>query len=303
MLVTGTELGLGPGALLGPVRRGTRAVLEFGDLFFEVDPEVGGRVTSARVAGRELLVGPTVHPQNYGSTFWTSPQNGPFGWGWPPVTAIDSVPFALRELSLGFEVEGPAVSAPELPAIDGLSVQKRFVANPERRSLEITYSIANRSQRAKRVAPWEITRVGPLGLSFYASDEAPTGELPLPTTREAGCVWFQHSGQAPPHGKLFGDGSGWLAHLTPERVLLVRAFDEPRRDLVAPNEAEIEIYSSPQPTPAEAYVELENQGEFREIAAGSSISWRSIWYLRALPPALPLAPAASLVDLVQQTLG
>lgn len=303
MLVTGTELGLGPGALLGPVRRGTRAVLEFGDLFFEVDPEVGGRVTSARVAGRELLVGPTVHPQNYGSTFWTSPQNGPFGWGWPPVTAIDSVPFALRELSLGFEVEGPAVSAPELPAIDGLSVRKRFVANPERRSLEITYSIANRSQRAKRVAPWEITRVGPFGLSFYASDEAPTGELPLPTTREAGCVWFQHSGQAPPHGKLFGDGSGWLAHLTPERVLLVRAFDEPRRDLVAPNEAEIEIYSSPQPTPAEAYVEIENQGEFREIAAGSSFSWRSIWYLRALPPALPLAPAASLVDLVQQTLG
>lgn len=302
MLDTGTELGRAPGALLGPVRRGTRAVLEFGDLFFEIDPEVGGRVTSARISGRELLVGPAVHPQNYGSTFWSSPQNGPFGWGWPPVAAIDSAPFALRELAVGFEVEGPAVSAPELPAVDGLSVLKRFVPDPARRSLEITYSITNRSLTPKRVAPWEITRVGPFGLSFYASDEAPRGELPLPTTRAAGCVWFQHSGQAPPHGKLFADGRGWLAHLTPERVLLVKAFDEPPPERVAPNEAEIEIYASPQPSPAQAYVELENQGEFQEIAARSSISWRSTWYLRALPSDLPLAPAAALVDLVQQAL-
>ncbi len=303
MLDTGTELGRGPGALLGPVRRGARAVLEFDDLFFEVDPEVGGRLTSARVAGRETLVGPTVHPENYGSTFWTSPQNGPFGWGWPPVAALDSAPFTLRELPLGCEVEGPAVTAAQAPALEGLSVRKRFLADPARRSLEVTYSIANRGSAAKRVAPWEITRVGPLGLSFYASDEAPSGVLPLPTTRDAGCVWFQHSGQAPPHGKLFGEGSGWLAHLTPERVLLVKAFDPPRRELVAPNEASIEIYASPQHTPAEAYVELENQGEFQEIPAGSSISWRSTWYLRALSKDLPLAPAATLVDLVRRTLG
>lgn len=303
MLETGTELGRGPGALLGPVRRGARAVLEFGDLFFEVDPEVGGRVTSARVAGRELLVGPAVHPQNYGSTFWTSPQNGPFGWGWPPVAAVDSAPCALRELPLGCEVQGPAVSASESPVVEGLSVRKRFVANPARSSLEITYTLTNQGRSAKQAAPWEITRVGPFGLSFYASDSAPSGELPLPTTRAAGCVWFQHSGQAPPHGKLFGDGSGWLAHLTPERVLLVKAFDKPRRERVAPSEAEVEIYASPQPSPAEAYVELENQGEFQEISAGASISWRSTWYLRALPPDLPLAPAASLVDRVRQTLG
>jgi len=36
---------------------------------------------------------------------------------------------------LGFEVEGPAVVAAELPAVDGLSVLKRFIANPERRSM------------------------------------------------------------------------------------------------------------------------------------------------------------------------
>jgi len=300
---SGTELGRGPGALLGPVRRGTRGVLEFGDLYFEVDPEVGGRVTSARVAGRELLVGPAVHPQNYGSTFWTSPQNGPFGWGWPPVAAVDSAPFSLSPLPAGFELHGPPVSDPALSAVDGLSVSKRFVANAARSALEIEYTLTNHGKAVKQTAPWEITRVGPFGLSFYASAEAPTGAVPLRTTREAGCVWFQHSGEAPPHGKLFGDGAGWLAHLTPERVLFVKAFEKPRRDRVAPDEAEIEIYASPQPSAAQAYVELENQGEFQPIPPETSISWRSTWYLRALPPAQPLAPSASLLALVQQILG
>jgi hypothetical protein len=45
-----------------------------------IEPECAGRVASLTYGGRELLSGPDVHPSNWGSTYWTSPQAD---WGWP----------------------------------------------------------------------------------------------------------------------------------------------------------------------------------------------------------------------------
>lgn len=303
MLASGRPaLDHGREALRAPIRRGSRAVLEFADLYFEVDPEVGGRIVAARVNGRDVLAGPDVHPENYGSTFWTSPQNGEHGWGWPPVVAVDSAPFHLREQGSGFELNGPVVRGEGGPAVEGLRVTKRFAPDIERRALHVEYVLQNDGARPLRLAPWEITRVAAGGLTFYAGPTAPTGDLPLEFSTEAGCYWFRHSGDWPPHGKVFGDGEGWVAHLSREGAMLVKTFRDLAPSEFAPGEAEIEIYASPQPTPAAAYVEVENQGSFSSIPAGESSSWSVVWYLRQLPVTVPQEPSQALVDWVLETI-
>jgi hypothetical protein len=277
-------------------------VLEFDDIYLEVDPDVAGRICSARVGGRELLTSPRVHPQNYGSTFWTSPQNGENGWGWPPPAPIDAAPFQVRELEDGFELSGAAVPDGGPPAIAGVALTKRFSAAFERRAIDVDYQLRNEGRSAKRLAPWEITRVGPGGLSLFAAEEPPYGELPLRTRHEFGCYWFRHSGDAPPHGKLFADGRGWLAHVTRDRALLVKTFPDLKPHDFAPGEAEVELYASPQEPPVSAYVELENQGAFCEIPGGSSRTWKVSWYLRELPAGVPDEPSAALVEFIQHTI-
>jgi hypothetical protein len=302
MQAVGAGLDRARAVLARPLRRGARLVLEFGDIYLEVDPAVGGRITSARVKGRELLVEASIHPENYGSTFWTSPQNGPFGWGWPPVAEVDSAPYALRELEDGFELTGPKVDSPDRPAVDQVSVRKRFSADLTHHAVHIDYAIRNLGRETKRLAPWEITRVAPFGLTFYAGDSPPGGAVPLAMTRAHGCYWFQHSGDAPPHGKSFGDGNGWLAHVTPEGALLVKTFRDLALAESAPGEAEIEIYASPQSPPGQAYVEVENQGPFSEIPASGETAWGVTWYLRTLPPTIPAGASEALVEFVRQTL-
>src|SRR5262249_30269718 len=75
-----------PGPVM-PVQRNGRWALDFGDLSFEVDPQIGGRVTTFALASVNLLTGPDVNPDNWGSSFWTSPQSV---WNWPPPPQIDN---------------------------------------------------------------------------------------------------------------------------------------------------------------------------------------------------------------------
>lgn len=302
MQALGFGIGVGRPALERPLVRGANARLAFRDICLEVDAAVAGRIRSARVGEKELLASRGTHAANYGSTFWTSPQNGEYGWGWPPPAPIDSAPFELFETEQGFEVRGPVVDASGPAALGALGLTKRFSASPERGVIHIEYELRNEGVATRRVAPWEITRVGPGGLSFFAAAAEPFGDLPLRTRHEFGCHWFRHTGDAPPHGKLFADGCGWLAHVTPERALLVKTFPDIEPREFAPGEAEIELYSSPQEPPSSAYVELENQGPFWEIAAGSSQRWQVSWYLRELPATVPADPSAALVEFIQHTI-
>src|SRR5215471_14365094 len=144
-----------------PVVREGRFLLEAGDAALEVDPSKAGRITALRLGGRNLLTGPDVDAGNYGSTFWTSPQSQ---WGWPPVPEIDSAPFAAA-------IEGDAVvmRGPVSAAL-AVSVDKRFSTDAARGAFRLEYRIQNRGAAPTRLAPWEITRVAPGGLTFY-----PTG--------------------------------------------------------------------------------------------------------------------------------
>lgn len=294
--------GSGTMMLSGPIERGGKAVLEFGELFFEVTPAVGGRITAARLGTNDALAPTNVHPNNYGSTFWTAPQSD---WSWPPVEAIDSAAYTLMVEDTSFTVTSPAVTGTDT-VVDGVRVTKKFSPDFAANAIVVEYTIVNGGGSAKKLAPWEITRVAPGGLTFFASDTAPFpamgGAPELPTTSMAGCYWFQNS-PSTPQGKLFSDGKGWLAHVTPDDLLFVKVFPDVATGEFAPGEAEIEIYStSSTPSEGSRYVEVENQGAYATIPAQGSSTWKVIWYLRRLPDGVTRAPSQALVDFVLETI-
>ncbi|HEX3698635.1 MAG TPA: hypothetical protein VH374_24905 [Polyangia bacterium] len=246
-------------------------VLSFGALVVEVDAALGGRVTAFRLHGRNVLAEANAHPENFGSTFWTSPQSD---WAWPPVVEIDSAPYVVAPAG------GAALImiGPRSERL-GVHVEKRFVARPERRALEIDYCLRNAGPGEVRLAPWEVTRVHPGGLTFFPTGEGLYSPSNLTVTDAGGATWFAFdAARIAGHPKLFADaGAGWLAHVD-GRTLFVKTFPRVPRVQQAAGEALIEIYAHPDRT----YVELEQQGPLTTIAAGSACHWSVSWYLRAL---------------------
>jgi hypothetical protein len=259
-----------------------RHILELGELALEIDPEVGGRVTRFALGGRNLLTGPEVDPGNYGSTFWTSPQSD---WGWPPIPEIDSAPFQASLDGAGPDAALVLRGPPS--ARLGVSVEKRFRRDAARGAFELDYRIVATGPTPVRAAPWEITRVPPGGLTFFATG---TGAYPpsnLAAVREAGGVtWYAWDRAAiTEHQKLFADaGEGWIAHVDGD-VLFVKTFARVARDRHAPGEAQIEIYASP----AHTYVEVEQQGAYETIPPGGVLPWRVTWTARRLPAGVTAA--------------
>lgn len=279
--------------LVEPIERSGKYVLEFGDLFFEVDPAVGARITSFKFAGTELLTGPAVNADNFGSTFWTSPQAT---WNWPPPPEVDTGAYTPAAAAPSITFTGAAVAS---GGIAGVTITKKFTANLEAQTVLAEYTITSASGGA--IAPWEITRVPSGGLTFYPTGTGePTagGTFPLPTTTTgAGCTWFQYpAGQAAADQKLLADGSGgWLAHVTGDIVLVKKFMDVPA-GAAATGEAEIELFVSG----SSAYVEVEQQGAVQTLAAGGMLTWPVTWIARRLPAGLtPSAGSQELVDFVQ----
>jgi hypothetical protein len=251
-----------------------RLALEVDGVHLEVDPRVGGRVTSLRRGDFEVLSGPVVDPDNYGSTFWTSPQSD---WGWPPPAEIDRGPYAVDEASAGAI---RLTSAPDRAL--GVRVTKRFSVDPARRSFAIEYAIHNVSGTSKAYAPWEVTRVRSGGLTLFPARFPPSGALPL--DEAAGATWYAHHSEALPASGLkafAASRKGWLAHAS-GGLLYVKRFDEIPQEMQAPGEAEIEIYANTR------YVELEVQGRYAPIAPGECVSWTVSWYVREMPKGIAL---------------
>jgi hypothetical protein len=286
----------------GPIARGDACVLEFAGMFFRIDWKLAGRITSAKIGDDELLTDARVDALNYGSTFWTAPQAD---WHWPPVAEIDSAAYSVSADATSCTLVGPAVTSVS-GVLHGIRLSKRFSADLERQAMVVDYTIENATSTKKRMAPWEITRVAPGGLTFFAADSAPmqAGTRPLlPTSSGAGAHWFKHDVSTPPDSKLNCDGKGWIAHVTPENALLIKSFPDIAQSQAAAGEAEIEIYAKSNATAAHSYVEVENQGAYAEVPAGGSLRWTVRWYLRKLPSALPATPGnAELLRFVTEAL-
>lgn len=242
----------------------------------EIDAAVGARVTALSLGGRNLLTGPDIDPLNFGSTFWTSPQSH---WGWPPIVEIDSAPYEAA-----FDGEAIVMKGPPSTAL-GVSIEKRFEIDRARGAFVLRYRVVNRGAVAVQVAPWEVTRVQPNGLTFFMTGAGKYAPTDLPVREEGGVTWVRHDAAViAGHQKLYADtGEGWIAHVDGD-VLFVKTFTLVPRAAHAPGEAQVEIYASS----LHRYVEVEQQGACAALEMGDALDWRVEWRLRRLPARLPV---------------
>ncbi len=288
-------------AVRGPVREGNLLSYALGPIEFGIDLAVGARIVRLAWQGQNMLLEPGVvagtdNANNFGSTFWPSPQAA---WGWPPIVALDSGPFscdvnANREATLE---SGVGV----LPDGSRLVLTKRFLPVPERGAMDVTYRMKNVGEQPLRLAPWQITRVAAGGITFFAAGPGGVGRDDLAIQQRDGVVWYVYDpavvvreGQ-----KTFADGKGWLAHVH-EHLLLVQTFPDLHPGKSAPGESEIELYANP----GRSYVELEPQGELGSIEPGQTGKpWTVRWYLRPVPASVRPEPFdLGLVDWVRELL-
>jgi hypothetical protein len=254
--------------------------LVFGEARLEVDPRLAGRITSLSLGQREVLTGPDVHADNWGSSFWISPQDA---WGWPPPAEIDTSPYESTLRGNLLELIGPPVST---GAIAGLSITKRISASGELGVACIEYEIFNRSGRAQEVAGWEITRVPRDNLHFFP--EGKPGEVKkfqdlLPLASAGQVAWLKYDADRMTRDLLVGrDGAeGWLGSVCDD-LLFVKQYPEVAEGEAAPGEAEVLIFLNGE----SAYVELEAQSALRRLEPGQSLAWSVRWYVRQLPAEL-----------------
>lgn len=287
-------VGGSPADLVMPIERSGKYVLEFENTVFEVDPTVGGRITTFSVAGQNVLAGADVtgNDVNWGSTVWPSPQTA---WDsdaeedWPPLEHVDSAQYTAAVEGKTIVLTGPA--APDEGDLAKVRVTKRFTPNLFERAIDCDLSLTNTDSDPKMFALWQVSRVAPNGLSFF-----PTGEVvarnELTTTDAAGVTWFQHPGGS---GKINADAGGsWLAHVA-GGLVFVKRFAGLTPAQQAPGEGEVELYA------ADEYVELEVQSEYLELAPGASLTWSVRWLLRPLPSTI--TPEVGSTELVQFVRG
>lgn len=270
-------------------------VLEVDGVTLEVDPQVGGRVTSFRHGDFEVLSSSAIDANNYGSTFWTSPQSD---WGWPPPAEIDRHPYTIDSDAGGLTLTGP--SSDKL----GVRLSKRFTADRARRAIAIEYTIENVSAVPRTFAPWEVTRVQARGLTFFpasfpvrfpVASSSCSAALPLDERDDA--VWYAHVPEPlPPDGlkAIVRGTAGMLAHVT-GGYLFVKRFEPVPPERQAPGEGSIEVYANPR------YVELEVQGRYGRIEPGAKASWSVVWSLRRLPSSIAGAAGSGLLAFAHAT--
>ena len=279
--------------LVQPIARTSgKYVLEFGDIFFEVDSLVGARVITLTLAGGpNYVTGPAQDAVNYGSTFRVSPQSAWPGT-WPPPPEIDTSAYTMT--ASGQSIVGTSPNAASI----GATVTKKFTPGLTNQTIVAEYSIQSTAS-GKSVAPWEDTRVFPGGLTFYPTgDLAPTGgTFPLPTTQTSfGCTWFQYPATVTASARLIADGKeGWIAHITSGGYALVKKYPDIASTAHAQGEGEISIYVDG----GGKFIEIETQGAYAALPSGQSVTWATTWYVRKLPTGISATPNQALVDWVR----
>jgi len=295
-----SSAGAGGAATVTVANNAGKYSLTVGQTYLEVDPANGARITALRVggaAGMDVVASSAVtgDPDNWGSTFWPSPQS----WPWPPTSAasigaINTSPYTVTSDATSITLTSGLAAAPTV------SVIKKISGDAAKEAIVIDYTMTNGGTAAVTVAPWEITRVAAGGITFYGTGTgAPgPGNFPLPPaatiTTGAGATWYKDNPADLTDYKLFADGAGgWLAHAAGD-LLLVKSFPDVAAGAAATNEAEIEIYSSK----TGKYVEVEQQGAVQMLAPAATLNWTVRWYARKLP--MPAAVgSADLVTYVQ----
>jgi hypothetical protein len=287
----GGDPGVGGGVVATPVAptlSGTIFTLQIGDVVFAADSNVGGRIVTFGIGAANLLTGPDLSPNNYGSTFWPAPQS----WPWPPPEPVDRSPYTGQVIGNEIVLQGSH------DPTTGITVEKRYSADSTG-WVTLTFTMTNTSTSPQTWAPWQVTRVAKSGFSLF-----PTGSGGVGTATGVVTVgsetWFD-AGASVEGEKLFADGGGgWFAHATGTSLFVKRFADLPP-GAEAPGEAEIEIYSGA------GYVELEVQGALATLNVGESSTWTVQWKVVPLAAPVPAVFAgldtASLASQASQVAG
>jgi hypothetical protein len=261
----------------------TTVVVSSGPVAMTIAPNLGARIVSFELDGTNVLldasaVAGTENANNFGATFWPSPQSA---WGWPPVAALDGEPYQIVK-------EPGALVLKSRPGalLSGarIALTKTIRAVPERSAIDVTYVMQNVGEKAAILAGWQIARVRASGLTFFRLGEGGIGGDRLATVTNNGVQWYEYdAGVVTMQGqKTFADASGWIAHVEDDLVL-VQAFPDVPKGGAAEGEAEVELYADPSHT----YIEIEPQSHIATVRPGtSSEPWSVRWWLRRLPNGL-----------------
>jgi hypothetical protein len=259
-----------------------------GNVTMTVSAKEGGKIMSYKYDDKEMLSQLRMQNQ-YGSTFWTSPQKE---WNWPPVTEFDRAAYTVESQASSTLVLTSQV-ARKLP----FQISKQYAPDSKGKFIRVSYTITNKGEEPRKVAPWEISRVvaDEEGLIFFdAPVESITPANLIPFKGEAGASWYNFETGAQ-NRKINADGKGWLAYAA-NGLLMIKKFDDLTSSQPAPDEAEIQVYVNQGKT----YIELESQGEYKTLAPGGSLTWVVDWYL--IPLKDKAEPSKKLLDLVRSTI-
>ena len=264
--------------------------IKAGNVTMTVSAKEGGKIMSYKYDDKEMLSQLRMQNQ-YGSTFWTSPQKE---WNWPPVTEFDRGAYTAQDLA---DTPNQLVLTSQVARKLPFQIVKQYNPGPKGKYITVAYTIINKGDTERKVAPWEISRVvaDESGLIFFdAPVESITPAGLIPFKGEAGASWynFETGGQ---NRKINADGKGWLAYAA-NGLLMIKKFDDLTTSQPAPDEAEIQVYVNQGKT----YIELESQGEYKTLAPGESLTWTVDWYL--IPLKDEAVPSKKLLDLVRKTI-
>lgn len=255
------------------VESGNTFTLTYGPLKAVIDATNGGKLSGLYWMGENFISDTSVHADNWGNSLWPSPQSA---WGWPPSKQLDKLPYMVLTDT------GYVYLKSQKDSLLGLVFFKKYSINTKDTSLVITYTILNASEEPRKVAPWEITRVAPGGLTYFPAGEFKwKGELSEHMFNIDSITWFDYKAKPIPSGvpKLFASGKeGWMAQVNKNK-LLVKKFPDILVEQYAPGEAEVELYANPDGS----YIEIEQQGAYTEIAPGSTITYEVVFYARKMP--------------------
>jgi hypothetical protein len=274
-----------------PTRVGNKYQFTFGDVVFEIDPQVGGRVSKLALAGTDLVVSSGTDPTTWGSVFWTSPRSDWTPQTWPPPAAIDNAAYTGSLSGTHVVVTGPTDSGL------GVNMVKDYAADAVSGWITIKYTI--NATRARRAAPWEVSRVPRGGIVFFPVGSSLT-QGPLTITQSGGIAWFDdapRTATSPDGEKCAADGMGWTAYVVGGNLFLKKFTDQPA-SAQAPGEGEVDIY------PGNGFLEFEVQGPYTSITASGNLPWSIQWRVVKVPSSVTIAVGSTtLVEFARQQLG
>lgn len=242
--------------------------LQKGALILKIAPDTGARVASLQYHGQELLS--MVKDKNafrWGSTVWPSPQAD---WNWPPPEVMDRGIYEVTKKSS----EAVHLKSP-LKAYKDLQVTKRFKLLDEN-NIQVQYNFENKGDTSIQVGIWEVTRIPYAGQVFWKTGTAI--ETPTLGLNQADSIsFFELKGHKEP-GKLFIKSSeAWVAYQY-KGIRLTKQFDAIPLELIAPEQAPIEVYYEP----VYKFAEIEEHGPYTRLAPGAVTTFELLWSLEKL---------------------